>query len=91
MHSKSYNVEFMIYDNADEVIETLFESLSRYQIGLEVSMRDIDFIFDSLYLLHFKCRKLNFKRGGSYIDYLNWIKRKKAIINPIKKNDNKYF
>ena len=27
MHSKSYNTEFMIYDNADEVIEKIFQSL----------------------------------------------------------------
>ena len=27
MHSKSYNTEFMIYDNADEVIEKFFQSL----------------------------------------------------------------
>ena len=34
----------MINDNADEVIEELFQSaLSRYQIGLETSMRDSNF------------------------------------------------
>ena len=26
MHSKSNNIEFMIYDNVDEVFEELFES-----------------------------------------------------------------
>ena len=36
MHSKSVNTEFMIYDNADEVIEEFFQSLlSRYEIGSE--------------------------------------------------------
>ena len=36
MYSKSNNIEFAIYDNANEVIENLFESLlNRYQIGLE--------------------------------------------------------
>ena len=34
----------MINDNADKVIEELFQSaLSRYQIGLETSMRDSNF------------------------------------------------
>ena len=42
-------------------------------------MRGSDFIFDSVH-------KVNFKRGGSYIDSLNWIKKKKATINP--KNTN---
>ena len=27
-------------------------------------------------LLYYKCNKINFKRGGSYIDYLDWIKKK---------------
>ena len=35
MHSKSNNTEVMIDDNADEVIEKLFESLlNRYQTRL---------------------------------------------------------
>ena len=31
------------------------------------------------------------KRGGSYIDSSDWIKNKKATINPIDKKDNKWF
>ena len=47
MHSQSDNIEFMSYDNANEVDNELFEPLlSRYQIGLETSMRGSDFIFD---------------------------------------------
>ena len=47
IHSKSGSTEFMIYDNADEVIEELFQSLlNRYQIGLGKSMTGCDFIFD---------------------------------------------
>ena len=34
MHSKSDDIEIMIYDKANEVIKELFKSLlSRYQIG----------------------------------------------------------
>ena len=29
-----------------------------------------------------KCHKVNFKRGGSYNDSPDWIKKKKATINP---------
>ena len=47
MHSKSDNIEVITYDNANEVIKEIFESLlSRYQIGLETSMKGSDFIFD---------------------------------------------
>ena len=46
-HSKSNNIEIMIYDKADEITEELFESpYSRYQIGLEKPMKGSDFTFD---------------------------------------------
>ena len=61
MLSKSNNVEFMPYDNVNEVVNELFESLlSRYQIGLETSLRGNDFIFNSVELLCYKCHKINF-------------------------------
>ena len=89
MHSKSDNIEFMSYDNANKLVNELFKSLpSRYQIGSETSMRGSDFIFDSVQLLYYKCHKINFKR--SYIDSPDWIKKKKATINP-RKEDDKYF
>ena len=69
MFLKSNNIEFMPYDNANEVVNELFESLlSRYQIGLQTSMRGRDFIFDSVQLLYYKFHKINFKRGGSHTD-----------------------
>ena len=46
MHSESNNIELMPYDNANKVVNELFETLlSRYQIFLETSMRGSDFIF----------------------------------------------
>ena len=53
-------------------------------------MKGSDFIFDSVQLLYYKCDIVNFKLGGSYIDSPDWIKKKKAAINP-KNNDNKCF
>ena len=53
MHSISDNIEIIINDKEDEVVEELFQSLpSRYQIGLETSVKDWDFIFDCVHLLH---------------------------------------
>ena len=78
MHSKSDNIEFMSYDNANEVVNKVFESLlSIYQIDLETSMRGSDFISSSVQLLYYKCHKINFKCGGSYIDSPDWTKSKK--------------
>ena len=79
----------MIYDNTDEVTEELFESvLNRYQIGLETSMRNSDFIFDCVHLLYCKCHRTNPSRSGLYIDFSDWINNKKTTINPINKKDN---
>ena len=81
----------MTYDNANEVIKEIFESLlSRYQIGLEKSMKENEFIFDSIQLLCYKYSKINFKHGGSYIESPNWIKNKKTTIN-LKNNDDRCF
>ena len=90
MCSKSDKIEFLIYDNANEVIEELFKSLlCRYQIGLETSMRGIYFLFDCVHLLYYKCNKVNSNRGGSYIDSHHWIK--KVTINPINKKKIVFF
>ena len=40
--------------------------------------------------MYCKCHKVNSKRRGSYIDSPDWIKKKKATMNP-KNADDKYF
>ena len=65
MQSSSDNIKCTSYNDANEVVNELFESLrSRYQGNLELSMRGSDFIFDSVQLLYYKCHKIIFKRGG---------------------------
>ena len=45
IHTNSDNIEIMAYDEANEVIEELFDSLfSRYQVGLKTSMKGSDYI-----------------------------------------------
>ena len=57
MHSESNKIEFMIYDNADEVIiKELFEYIfNRYQIGLKTSISGSGFTFHCVHLLCYKC------------------------------------
>ena len=50
-----------------------------------------DFVFDCAYLLYYKCHKINSNRSGSYIDSPDWIKNRKASINPINKTNSKCF
>ena len=88
MHSKGNNIKVMTYYNAHEVVKEFFESLlSRYQIGLERSMTESNFIFGSVELLHHKCHKINFKRVESYTESPDWIGNKKATIYLGNKDD----
>ena len=65
MHSNSGSIKFTPYSDANYVIEKLFKSLrSRYQENIETSMKGSDFIFDLVQLMHCKCHKVNFIRGG---------------------------
>ena len=40
--------------------------------------------------MYYKCYKVNFKCGGSYVGSPVWIKKKKATVNP-KNDDDKCF
>ena len=79
MHSNSKDIKFTSYNDANKVVDKRFDSLcSKYQGNLETSMRESDFIFDLVRLMHYKCHKVSFKHSDSYIDSPNWIKEKKA-------------
>ena len=53
-------------------------------------MRGSKFVPDSIDLLQYHLQKVGLKRSGSYIDSLEWLKNKKATINP-KNNDDSCF
>ena len=91
MHGKSDNVEIRMGSETNEIIEEIFKSfLQIYQEGLEESMRGSEFIFDRVDALYYDLNKISLSRGGSYIDSPEWLKKKKAAINP-KNNDDKCF
>ena len=64
--------------------------MQKYQEGLEEKIRGSEFVFDSADLLHYNLHKVSLNRGGSYIDSAEWLKNKKATINP-QNNDEKCF
>ena len=73
MHSSSGNIKFTPYSYAN-VIDELFESLrSKYQVNLKTSVRGSDFIFNSVQSMYYKCHRVNFIHGGSYVDSPDWI------------------
>ena len=82
MHTTSDNTEIMIGNETDEIIKSLFESLlQKYQEELEKSVKESDFVFNSVDLLYYKLHKISLNRDGLHIE---WLKSKKATINPQK-------
>ena len=91
MYTRSDNEEFMISDDTNEIIKSLFESfLQRFEENLQEKMRGSDFEFDSINFFYYNCNKTSIYRGGSYIDSQKWLKDKKPTVNP-KNNDHKCF
>ena len=89
MYTKSCNIEIVMSNETNEVIEKLFESLlQNYWKYLEETMRGSEFARDSNDLLYYKIQKIGLKRGLWYIDSPEWLKNKKATINPKNNDDN---
>ena len=68
IYSKSDNTEFMACDNINDVVDEYFESPSFKIPNWFRNINERDFILDSVQLLYCKCRKVNFKCGGLYIE-----------------------
>ena len=91
MRTKIDNIEITLGSETYEIIEELFKSLlQKYQEGLKESMKGNEFIFDDVDVLYYNLNRISFSKGGSYIDSPEWLKNKKATINP-KNNDDKCF
>ena len=90
-YSPSNNVEILMCSETDDIIDELFESLSqRFQEAREtLNNRESEFIHDNVGFLHYYFHKISLKRGGSYVDSPEWLKNKRAIINPKNKKGNK--
>ena len=54
-------------------------------------MKGSEFALDQVHLLYHDSHKKNHTRSGSHIDSPDWIKNKKATINPIHKKITNAF
>ena len=91
MHTKSDNIEIMSGTETNNAINELLKSFyKRYQEGLETKMKGSSFIFNSVNLSQYHLHKISLNRGRSYIDSTDWIKNRKATINP-KNKDKECF
>ena len=54
-------------------------------------MRGSESVFSYVQLFYYKCHKINFSLGRSYLDSPDWVKYKKTARKTINKKDRKYF
>ena len=89
VYSTSDNTEIFM----GEVINRLFDTiLQRFQDARETSFeRGSEFIFENVDLLYYYFHRIDMRRGESYIETLEWLKNKKATINPKNINDDNCF
>ena len=60
MYSQTDTIEIMINDETDEFIAEIFKSLQNtYQNNLEELIKASKFVFGHVYLLYYKCNKIN--------------------------------
>ena len=89
MHTKSRNIEIMMSSETNDIIKKLCESrLQNYKKKLEELMRESKFVPYSIDLLFYHLQTIGLNRGGSYIDSPEWLRNKKATINPKNYDDN---
>ena len=93
MHSVSNNIETLMRNEADGVIDKLFESLlERYQKAKEESRkRGSKFIHENVDLLYYNLHKTSLRRSKLYIKSPEWLENKRATINLKNKKDDKCF
>ena len=79
--------------DTDEVIGVLFDTiLQSFQQAIETSFNaESEFIFENADLLYYYFHRIDMRRSESYIKSSEWLKNKKATINPKNINDDNCF
>ena len=93
IYSKSNNIEIFMGSDTDDIIDKLFDTiLQRFEEARETSNeRESEFIHENVGLLYYYFHKMDMKRARSYIKSHEWLKSKKATINPKNIKDYKCF
>ena len=92
MDLKSKNIEILMDNETDDIVNELFKSFKQTcQEGLEEKMGKGEFVFESVDLLYYNLHKTRLRRGKSNIASPEWLRNKRAAINPQNKKDDKCF
>ena len=86
--SCSDNVICMPSSDTNEILEQLLTSLlEKFNDDLQLSRESSNFVYESVEECNIHFNKIDLRRGASFIDTPEWLKHKKATINPQNKND----
>ena len=89
---RSDNTVLLYTDDTNEAVENLIRSLGEhYEEQILVSREGNNFIYSNIDSLNIHIHEIQLKRGSFYIETPNWIKPKKAIINPKNTHDDYCF
>ena len=86
----SDNVICMPSSNTNEILEQLLYETSLYEKfndDLQLSRESGSFVYESVEECNIHFNKIDLRKGASFIDTPEWLKHKKATINPQNKND----
>ena len=90
--TKSENIKCLPSSNTDDILNVLLASLyEKYNEDKQLCHTSSSFIYESVEELNIHFHKVNLQRGASYITTPNWIKNKKATINPNNTKDTYCF
>ena len=91
-HVKSKNIEILPGDDVNNIIKELTDSFYKnYEEQLLILRNGSGYVYDNVEVLGIHFHKMEVKRGSSYIESPEWIKNKKATINPQNTKDNRCF
>ena len=89
---KSKNITTAPSDKTDEIIYQLYDSLFKYfEDKLMICRTDSRHVYESIEGIDIHFHKIDLRRGSSYIPSPQWLKAKKAVVNPKNKKDNYCF
>ena len=91
-YTKSENIKCLPSSNTEDLLNELLASLyEKFKEDLRLCHTSSSFVYESIEELNIHFHKVDLQRGASYINTPNWIKTKKATINPKNTNDVNCF
>ena len=86
--SQSDNAICRPSSNTNEIIDQLLTSLhKKFDDDLVLSQESSSFVYESVEECNIHIHKIDLRRGASFIDTPEWLKNKKATINPQNTNN----